>query len=129
MTIEQLETAILSDVVTRFANQKESIPRRELLIKFKGLPAWQAIGNLLQNNTLRRQNSNTNTTEEEYLPTAVAFQFCENTQLRDQVKLAVTGILHALQEMYVREQKKEGFVFEDLKNHVAYQYPNRVFDK
>ena len=128
MTIEQLEAAILSDVVTRFATQRESTPRRELLIKFKGLPAWQAISNLITQNILRRKESSTATSEEAYLPTAAAFHFCENSQLRDQAKVATTVVLQALQEMYVREQKKDGFVFEDLKNHVAYQCPNRIFD-
>ena len=108
MTIAQLETAILSDVVARFAHLKESTSRWGLLAKFRGQPAWQAIGNLLNQNILRRKNSNANTTEEEYLPTAAAFQFCENTGLRDEAKFTVTIVLHALQQMFVGERKKEG---------------------
>ena len=131
MTNEQLEVAILSDVVTRFANLKESTTRRALLIKFRGQPVSQALGDLLNQNILRRKDfygASTATTEEEYLPTAAAFQFCGNTQLRDQVKLATTVVFHALQQMFVGEQRKEDLVFEDLKNHIAYAYPNRIFD-
>jgi hypothetical protein len=128
MTIERLEAAILSEVVTRFANLKESTSRRSLLIKLRGEPAWQAIANLTSQSFLRRKDTNTATEDEEYLPTARAFQFCGNSQIRDQAKVATTVILHALQEMYVGEQKKDGFDFEDLKNHVAYRYPNRIFD-
>src|SRR5712692_8371255 len=117
MTTEQLEAAILSDVVTRFANLKESTSRRALLIKFRGEPAWQTIANLTSQNMLRRKDTNAATQDEEYLPTASAFQFCENTQLRDRAKLATTIVLHALQGMYVGEQKKEGFVFDDLERH------------
>jgi serine/threonine protein kinase len=127
MTTEQIETTILFDVVTRFANLKESTSRRDLLIKLKGQPAWQAIANLLNQNILRRKG-NTATAEEEYLPTAAAFQFCENAQLREQAKRATTVVLHALQQMFVGEPKKEGFSFEDLKNHIAYSNPNRIFD-
>src|ERR1017187_9280331 len=119
MTNEQLEVAILSDVVTRFANLKESTTRRALLIKFRGQPVSQALGDLLNQNILRRKDfygASTATTEEEYLPTAAAFQFCGNTQLRDQVKLATTVVFHALQQMFVGEQRKEDLVFEDLKN-------------
>src|SRR5690242_11688890 len=100
MTIEQLETAIISDVVTRFANLRESTSRRSLLIKFRGQPAWQAIGNLTNQNILRR-TGNTSTAEEDYLPSAAAFHFSGNEQLRAQAKFATTVVLHALQEMYV----------------------------
>lgn len=128
MTNEQLEVAILSDVVTRFVNMKESTSRRALLIKFRGQPVSHVIGDLLNQNILHRKNSNAATTDEEYLPKAAAFQFCGNTQLRDQVKLATTIVFHALQQMFVGEQKKEDLGFEDLKNHIAYAYPNRIFD-
>src|ERR1700733_11928765 len=99
MTTEQLEAAILSDVVIRFANLKEGTTRRALLIKLKGQPAWQAIANLLNQNILRRKGD-TATTEEEYLPAAAAFQFCENAQLREQAERATTVVFHALQQMF-----------------------------
>ncbi len=128
MTTERLEAAILLEIVTRFANLKKGTPRWDLLTKFKGQPAWQAIGNLINQNIIRRNNSNAPTNEEEYLPRAAAFQFCESTQLRDQAKFAVTIVLHTLQHMSVGERKKEGFVFEDLKRHVHDLKPDRTFD-
>ena len=33
---------------------------------------------------------------------------------RDQAKFATTIVLHALQQMFVGEQKKDGLAFEDL---------------
>lgn len=128
MTNEQLEAAILSDVVKRFVNLNASTSRRDLLIKFRNLPTSQVIGELLNRNILRRKTSNVATTEEEYLPSAAAFEFCGDTQLRDQARLGTTVVLHALQQMFVAEQKKEGFVFKDLKTHVALTYPSRIFD-
>src|SRR5215469_4870076 len=128
MTIEQLETAILSDVVTRFANLKESTSRRDLLIKFRAQPAWQAIANLTSQNVLRRKDTNTPTEGEEYLPTAAAFQFCGSAEFREQAKFATTIVLHTLQQMFVGERKKEGFALEDLKLHVEAIYPEKMFD-
>lgn len=129
MTNEQLETGILSEVVTRFMDHKESTSRRSLLIKFEGQAAWQAIGNLLTRNCLRRQTlTNTSTEAEMYLPSAAAFQFCGNSRLRDEAKAATTLVFHALKAMYKLEQKKEGFVVEDLRSHVEEKYPNRKFD-
>jgi hypothetical protein len=128
LTAEQLRTAILSDVVTRFVNLNESTSRRALLIKFKNQPTSNAIGSLLNQNIIRRKGSNAATSEEEYLPTAAAFEFCGNIQLRDEAKRATTVVLHTLQQMFVGEQKKEGFVLEDLKNHIDALYPNQVLD-
>jgi serine/threonine protein kinase len=128
MTIQQLEAAILSDVVTRFVNLKESTSRRALLVKFRGQPAWQAIANLTSQSILRRKDTSTATEEEEYLPTAAAFQFCGSTQLRGQAKFATTIVLHTLQQMFAGERKKEGFVLADLRHHVEAIYANKSFD-
>ena len=128
MTNEQREVAILSDVVTRFENLKQSTSRWALLVKYKNQPTSEAINNLLNQSIIRRKNSNQSTAEEEYLPTAAAFQFCEDTQIRDLAKRAATVVLHTLQQMFVGEQKKEGFVFEDLKRHAALVYPTQTID-
>jgi hypothetical protein len=124
MTTEQLETAILSDVVTRFVNVKESTSRRDLLIKFKKQAVPHVIANLLNQNMVRRRDPST---EEEYLPTAAAFQFCNNAQLRGMAKLALTVVLHTLQQMYVGERSKDGFVLPDLKRHAEAIYPGSDF--
>ncbi len=125
MTNEQLESAIILDVVTTFANLKEATPRRALLIKFKGLPASQVIGNLLNRNILRRTDSDTVTMDEQYLPAAAAFELCTNAHLREQAKLATTIVLHTLHQMSIGESKRDGFAFDDLKRHVEWIYPNR----
>jgi hypothetical protein len=106
MTTQQIEAAILSDVVTRFVNLKESTPRRGPLIKFRNQPGSQAIGNLVNQNIIRRKTPNVATTDKEYLPTAAAFQFCGDSQLRDRAKHSATVVLHILHNMFVGEQKR-----------------------
>jgi hypothetical protein len=63
--MEQLETAILMDVVTRFASLWESTSRFSLLVKFEGQPAWQAMANLSSRNIIRKSDVNKPTDEEE----------------------------------------------------------------
>jgi hypothetical protein len=83
LTMENLQTAILADVVTRFANLHESTSRFSLLTKFEGQPAWQAISNLAGRNMIRNVAVNKPTEDEEYLPTASAFEFCGILDLRN----------------------------------------------
>jgi len=122
----QLETTILTDVVTQVANLNQSTLRRLLLVKFEGQPVSQAIGNLINQSFLVRHG--TPSGEEAYLPTAAAFNFCGDTELRNRAKSATTVVFHALKQMFKGEQKKEGLVLDDLKRHVEYIYPNRIFD-
>jgi len=130
ITTEQLETGILSEVVTRFVDHKKSTSKRSLLITFDGHPAWQAIGSLLIRNSLRRQTqTNPSTEDEAYLPNASAFQFCGNMGVRDAARAAATTVFHALKKMYKADPKKEGFVLEDLKRHVEEKYPTRMYDR
>src|SRR5438132_1290077 len=111
MTKEQLEVAILLDVVTSFADLKQSTPRRSLLIKYKNHPASFAINDLVNQNIIRRKNTNVATTDEEYFPAAAAFELCGDNRLREQAKHASTIVLTTLQNMFIGEQKKEGFRF------------------
>ena len=128
MIKEQLEVAVLLDVVKTFSDLKKGTERRALLIKYKNQPALQALNDLLQQNLIHRKNTNVATTEEEYLPAAAAFELCGDNQLREEAKHASFVVLHTLQNMFVGEQKKEGFGFQDLKRHVEYVYPNQMFD-
>ena len=129
LPIEQLEAAIVTDVVTRFANLWESTSRFSLLVKFEGQPAWQVIANLTSRNTIRKSEANKPTDEEEYLPTAAAFELCANSELRTKAKAATTIVLHTLKQMFKGERKKkEGFSFEDLQRHVNDIYPSHKFD-
>lgn len=128
MTQEQLEASILLGVVTRFVNLKESTGRRGLVIKYKNQPAAYVITNLAHNGILRRKNANTATTDEEYLPAASAFELCGDNRIREEAKQASTVVLTTLQQMFVGEQKKEGFGFADLKRHVEELYTNQNFD-
>jgi serine/threonine protein kinase len=128
MTKEQLEGAILLDVVTSFANLKQSTPRRSLLIKYKNQPASVAIFDLTSHNIIRRKNNDAVTPDEEYLPSAAAFELCGDNRLREEAKHASTVVLTTLQNMFIGEQKKEGFNFQDLKRHVEYVYTNQTFD-
>src|SRR6266700_729385 len=128
LTIEQLETAILADVVTRFANLRESTSRFSLLVKFEGQPAWQAIGNLVVRNLIRNKAVNKRTAEEEYLPRAAAFEFCGNKQLRDQARFATTVVLRTLKQMFKGERKRDGLTFEDLERHVEDLEPDTLIE-
>ena len=124
MTREEVQTAILADVVTRFVNLKERTSRRDLMIKYRGAGA-DALCDLINRNFFRRRGP---TSEEEYLPTAGAFEFCGDARLRQVSKAGLTIVLHALQNMYVGE-RKERFTFEDLRSHVIGIYPDRVFEE
>src|ERR1700686_1359890 len=128
MKNEQLELAILRDVVNRFVHLKESTARRAALIKYKNQPAAEVLQDLVNQNIIRRKNSNAATTDEEYLPAAAAFELCGDTQLREEAKRASTVVLFTLQQMFVGEPKKEGYAFKDLKEHAAFVFPNQIFD-
>ncbi len=128
MTKEQLEAAILLNVVRSFSDLKQSTTRRALVIKFKNQPAAYTINELVHQNVIRRKNTTVATTDEEYLPAAAAFELCGDNRLREEAKHASTVVLHTLQNMFVGEQKKEGFGFQDLKRHVEYLYTNQIFD-
>jgi hypothetical protein len=128
MTIPQLEEAILADVVTSYVNLKQSSPRWPLLVKYKNQPAAQAIANLANQNIIRRKDAAVPTEDEEFLPAAAAFEFCGIPQFRDTAELAATIVLHVLQQMFVGERKKEGYVFEDLKKHFSDTNPNRSIE-
>jgi hypothetical protein len=127
-TIAQLGTAILSDVVTRFANLRESTSRLSLLIKFEGQPVGQTIAGLVGRNLIRNQAFGKPTEEEQYLPTAAGFGFCGKPELRDEAKAATSVVLHTLKQMFKGERKKEGLTLEDLERHVDYIYPNSIFE-
>jgi len=62
------------------------------------------------------------------LPAASAFELCGDNRLREQAQHASTIVLTTLQQMFIGEQKKEGFDFADLKRHVEYVYTNQAFD-
>jgi serine/threonine protein kinase len=128
MTKEQVEIPILLDIVRRFVDLKKSTARRALLIKFKNQPASYAINDLVQQSIIRRKNPNVATTDEEYLPAAAAFELCGDNRFRREAKHSSTVVLTTLQQMFIGEQKKEGFGFQDLKRHVEYIYTNQVFD-
>jgi serine/threonine protein kinase len=128
LTMEQLETAMMADVVTRFANTWESTSRFSLLVKYEGKPAWQAIANLTSRNILRKADVNKSTDDEEYIPTASAFEFCGNPELLRKAKAATTVVLHTLKQMFKGERKREGLTFDDFQQHVNEIYPGNTFD-
>jgi len=129
LMMEQLETAILLDVVTQFANTWASTPRFSLLVKYEGQPVWQALANLTSRNVIRKSDVNKPTDEEEYLPTAGAFELCGSSELLTKAKTATTIVLHTLKQMFKGEpKKKEGFSFEDFQRHVDGIYPGNKFD-
>jgi len=107
MTKEQLEVAILLDVVTSFANLKQSTPRRSLLIKYKNQPSSVAIFDLASHNIICRKNNNAATTDKEYLPSAAAFELCGDNRLREEAKHASTIVLTTLHNMFIGEHKKD----------------------
>jgi serine/threonine protein kinase len=127
-TMEQLETAMMADVVTRFANTWESTSRFSLLVKYEGKPAWQAIANLTSRNILRKADVNKTTDEEEYIPTASAFEFCGNPELLRKAKASTTVVLHTLKQMFKGERKREGLTLDDFQRHVNELYPGNTFD-
>jgi len=128
MKNEQLELAILNDVVNRFVHLNESTPRRTILIKYKNRPAAEALHAVINQNIIRRKDSEGATTDEEYLPAAAAFELCGDTQLLEQAKHASTVVLYTLQQMFVADPRKEGYAFNVLKEHAALVFPNHIPD-
>jgi hypothetical protein len=123
-----LQQKIASDVVKRFAHLKQSTARRALLIKFINQPTAEAITNLVNGRVIRRKGNTGATVDEENLPHAAAFEICDDLQLREEAKHAATVVLHALQQMFIGEPKKDGYSFEDLDRHVSELYPNQIFE-
>jgi hypothetical protein len=128
MRNQQLELKIVSDIVKRFAHMQQSMTRRALLIKFINQPTSDAITYLLNGRVIRRKGHITATVDDEYLPMAAAFELCDDPQLREEARRAATIVLHTLQQMFIGEPKKEGYVFEDLDRHVSEIYPNQLFE-
>ena len=127
MTNRLLEQRIASDVVKRFIHLKESTARRALLIKFINQPTTEAIRNLVDGRVLRRKG-NVATVDEEYLPHAAAFEICDDSQLRNDAKHAATVVVHTLQQMFIGEPKKEGYMFADLRRHVDELYRSQSIE-
>ena len=127
--MDQLETAILADVVTRFVNLRESTSRFSLLVRYEGQPAWQAIGNLKTRNLLRIQPVHTpTTTEEEYVPTAFSFELCGIRELRETARTATGVVLYTLKQMFKGEPKRQGLTLADLQHHVERLFANQIYD-
>jgi serine/threonine protein kinase len=122
MSRAEIESAILSDVVMRFVDLKESTPRQDLIVKYRDS---SALTDLTNRNVLRAMNPGSG---EAYLPTAAAFEFSGNNLLKQTAKLALTIVLHALQNMAIGEPKATGYSLDDLKRHVHDIFPNRSFD-
>jgi serine/threonine protein kinase len=122
-----LQQKIASDVVKRFVHLKESTARRALLIKFINQPTTDAIRNLVDGRVIRRRG-NVATVDEEYLPHAAAFEICDESQLREEAKHAATIVVHTLQQMFIGEPKKEGYVFADLRRHADELYRNQLIE-
>src|SRR5260370_21012762 len=128
MKNEQLELAILKDVVNRFVHLNQSTARPELLGKYKNQRAAEVLQSLVNENIVRRKSSDAATTDEEYLPAAAAFELCGDTQLLGEAKRASAVVLYTLQQMFVGEQKKEGYTFKDLTEHAALVFQNQILD-
>lgn len=128
LTPQQLETAILADVVTRFVNLQEATARYSLLVKYEGKPAWQVIGSLTARNMLRNRLRNVPTADEEYIPAAAAFELCGIPEFRNMAKAATTVVLHTVKQMFKGERRKAPFVLDDIKRHVERLFPKQEFD-
>jgi len=122
MSRAEVETAILSVVVARFVNLRAGTRRLDLVVQFRDS---EILTNLVTRMVLRRKNASSG---EEYLPTAAAFEFCGDAELKRTAKLGLTAVLHALQNMGVGERKEVGYSFDDLKRHTHEIFLNRTFD-
>src|SRR5438445_4492370 len=123
----QLERAILLEVVTSFVNSRRSTSRHSLVVQFDGQPTGQIIFELVNRGLLNRQTSNVPTDEEQYLPRALAFEFCGNVQFREDAKFATSTVLHTVKQMYKKERIKnqtEGFAYEDLQRYAMDKFPD-----
>jgi uncharacterized protein (TIGR02391 family) len=122
MSGAELEAAMLSDIVVQFTKFKASTPRRDLIVKFRDA---DVLAGLLNRNVICAKNAGRG---EEFLPTAAAFEYCGNDQLRKTAKLGLTTVLYTLQNMAVGEPKPGGYTFDDLKRHASDIYPSRKFE-
>jgi Protein kinase domain len=129
MTKDQLEKALLLEVVTRFHDFNQSVSRYSLVLKFEGQPALtQVLYDLQARSLLIRQNQNVPTDEEEYLPGALAFELCGDKRYREEAKSAVTVVLHTLRQMYKKEHNKQ-FTLDDLERYAAEGFPGKYIDR
>lgn len=113
---------ILSRVVTRFVNDKAATPRRTIIKEFRDSAV---LNDLVNRSFLRRRDG---VTIEEFLPTAGAFQFCNDPSIRRSAKTGLTLVLHALRHMYLGTETDTGYVFNDIKQAVNELFPDRIVD-
>ncbi len=122
---EQLDARILTFVAREFLDNKRATPRRDLILAFE----TEAVSDALSNLALRILRRKDNVVPEHYLPTAAAFQFCDDEQLRAHARKAVTAVLHTMRRMPKANPSEKWYMFEDLTPQVRELYPDPAFDE
>jgi hypothetical protein len=123
---EQLQARILTVVVRAFVINKQSTPRRKLILDFENEDIDDAINNVVSRAMLRLTGSDY---PPEYLPTAASFLFCDGNEFRAQAKEAVTAVMHAMRRMLKTHPSEQWYTFEDLPQHVRELYPDSTLDE
>jgi len=118
----QLQARVLTVVAKRFVNLKETTARKDLILQFERA---EEISELVRRGILRGKD---NAVPEQYLPTAAAFEFCDDPELRETAKRGVTAVLHALKNIY-KVETKDRFSFADLQEHVHRIFPKSTYEE
>jgi TIR domain len=115
MSLTEIEREMTKAVVARFLNQKEPTARIPLLKKFK---EPDALDRLVRCGILRT-NDNL-----QFVPTALAFHYCEEDAVRNLARESVQVVLHVLQHLFETDEEEKEYTVAEIKAEARKMYDN-----
>jgi serine/threonine protein kinase len=104
--LTEVERGIVSNVVQRFLHTKRPIKRKPLIQTFQA-PALAAIEHLVREGLLKSDDN------ENFRPTALAFECCGDREILDRAKRSLELVLRILRNLF-DEPEKTDFTIADM---------------
>src|ERR1700674_1053108 len=104
--LTEIERGITSTVIQRFLQTKQLTKRKPLILTFKA-PAPTAIDRLVRDGVLKSDDN------ENFRPTLLAFELCEDGEVRDLAKRSLELVLRILRNLF-EEPEKTDFTIADM---------------
>jgi len=114
MAVSETEREIAKIVVGRYLTQKESTPRKLLVLKFK----QPGLMDLMDRHGILR----TDGSRQMYFPLPLAFHYSGNPEIVNLAKSSVEIVLHVLQNLFEVELTKTEFTREEIETHARKMY-------
>jgi hypothetical protein len=109
-SINPTEREILDLVINRFITERKATSRRELVQMFENP---ELLDRMVKRSMLLEQD------RQLYLPTALAFEFCQLPDVAQSARNAVGVVLKCLQSLYKTESQKNDFTPAEVKERAS----------